>query len=367
MMYNWQQADWPHFRYDLTAVSGGLLAFAERSGRVDGLLQGLPEGLEAEAVIDLMIAEAIKSSAIEGEVLEREDVMSSIRNHLGLNPALQPVKSRMAAGAGELMVAVRSTFSQPLEQATLFSWHGMLLGGTPGMRIGGWRQHAEPMQVVSGRIDRPLVHFEAPASADVPAEMARFMEWFNATAPDGPTPIPQALVRSAIAHLYFESIHPFEDGNGRIGRAISEKALSQGLGRPVLLSLSRTIEAKRNAYYDSLKAAQRSNEITAWLGYFVETALAAQLDAEAQITFILRKSKFFQRFQNQLTARQAKVIHKMFAAGPGGFTGGINARKYVALTQVSKATATRDLQDLVAIGALDPIGAGRNTRYDLHL
>jgi Fic family protein len=318
MRYNWQQTDWPEFRYDLMKVSPSLLTFAEHSGRLGGLLEGLPEDFGSEVVIDLMLAEAIKSSAIEGETLEREDVLSSIRNHLGLNPELSPVKSRMAAGAGELMVSIRSTYATPLSEVMLLSWHSMLLDGTPGILFGDWRQHIEPMQVISGRIDKPGVHFEAPPSKAVPAEMGRFIEWFNDTAPGGRTPIPQVLVRSALAHLYFESIHPFEDGNGRIGRAISEKALSQGMGRPAILSLSRTIEASRSAYYHALQSAQSSNEVTAWISYFVETALAAQLDAETQITFVLKKSKFYNRYERQINERQAKVIRRMFEAGPGG-------------------------------------------------
>ncbi len=364
MRYNWQQSDWPDFRYDLAGASGTLLDFAEHSGRVDGLLEGLPEGLEIEAVLDLMIAEAVKTSAIEGEVLEREAVMSSIRNRLGLNPEPEPVRSRMADGAGQLVVAVRNSFGDPLTAETLFSWHEMLLGGTSGLRVGGWREGGDPMQVVSGRIDKPTVHFEAPPSGRVPGEMARYIEWFNRTAPRGKEPIPHAPVRSAIAHLYFESIHPFEDGNGRIGRAISEKALSQGIGRPVALSLSRTIEAERNAYYNALKTSQTSNVITDWITWFTGVTLRAQLDAEAQILFVLRKSKFFRRLDGQLNERELKVLHRMLEAGPEGFQGGMNARKYVALTGASKATATRDLQHLAQIGAFVPMGGGRSTRYE---
>lgn len=367
MRYNWQQSDWPDFRYDLTVVSEDLLAFAAHSGRVEGLLEGLPDELELDAVLDIMIAEALQSSAIEGETLDREAVMSSIRNRLGLNLKPQPVKSRMADGAGELMVAVRSSFSESLSEEMLFSWHRMLLGGLDDLRVGDWRVGGDPMQVVSGRIDKPTVHFEAPPSTAVPHEMARYIAWFNRTAPTGEVPINSAPVRSAIAHLYFESIHPFEDGNGRLGRAISEKALSQNLGRPVVLSLSRTIEANRNAYYDALKAAQEGNEITGWIAWFVRTVLEAQLDAEAQIRFVVRKSKFFQRLEDQLNERQIKVLQRMLEAGPEGFQGGMNARKYVALTGSSKATATRDLQHLARMGAFTPIGAGRSTRYAIDL
>lgn len=367
MLYNWQLPDWPEFRYKLDGLTDRLLAFSERAGRVGGMLEGLPDDLGTEAVLDLMIAEAIRSFAIEGETLGREDVMSSIRNRLGLNRMTRPVGNRMADGAGELMVSVRDTFRDPLSDKELFSWHRMLFGGTTGLRIGGWREGGDPMQVVSGRIDRPTVHFEAPPSARVPSEMARFIRWFNDTAPGGPGAIPHPPVRSALAHLYFESIHPFEDGNGRIGRAISEKALSQGLGRPVVMSLSRAIDAERNVYYEALKSAQRSNHVTGWVEWFVGRVVRAQSDAEEQIRFVLAKSKFFQRFEVHLNERQLKVIRRMFDAGPAGFEGGMNARKYVALAGASKATATRDLQQLARLGALVPVGGGRGTRYELGL
>jgi Fic family protein len=365
MTYNWQQADWPEFRYEPDGLADELLAFAAHAGRVGGLLEGLPEDLGTEAILDLMIAEAIRSSAIEGETLDRDAVMSSIRNRLSLNPVPQLVDSRMADGAGELMVAVRNGYREPLSSETLFAWHRMLLGGSSGLRVGGWREGGDPMQVVSGRIDRPTVHFEAPPSAQVPGEMEHFVAWFNATAPGGAAAIAHAPVRAAIAHLYFESIHPFEDGNGRLGRALSEMALSQGLDRPAVISLSQTIDARRNTYYEALKAAQRSNQITPWLHWFIGMVLDAQRDAEAQIRFVLQKSKFFLRFESELNERQLKVMRRMFDAGPEGFTGGMNARKYIALTGTSKATATRDLQHLARIGALAPIGGGRSTRYEL--
>lgn len=221
------------------------------------------------------------------------------------------------------------------------------------------------MQVVSGRIDRPTVHFEEPPSAEVPTEMARFIQWFNDTASGGPKTIPHPPVRSALAHLYFESIHPFEDGNGRIGRALSEKALSQGLDRPVVLSLSAAIDAERNAYYDALKSAQRGNEVSEWVRWFVGVVVKAQQGAEAQVRFVLRKSKFLQRHESKLNERQLKVVQRMFDAGPEGFIGGMNARKYVALTGTSKATSTRDLQQLASLGALVPVGGGRSTPYEL--
>ena len=252
MLYNWQQHNWPNFQYDLTSLRVDLLAYAEQMGRVRGLMEGLPAGMEAATMLDLMISEAIKTSAIEGETLEYGDVMSSIRNKLGLNPSPEPVKNRLAQGAGELMVIARESFSEPLTESMLFSWHQTLLGESGTLRVGAWRCGNEAMQVVSGRIDKPTVHFEAPPSKNVAQEMTAFIDWFNDTAPTGRSPIHDSPVRSAIAHLYFESIHPFEDGNGRIGRMLSEKALSQGVGAPVILSLSKAIEAKRASYYEAL-------------------------------------------------------------------------------------------------------------------
>jgi Fic family protein len=367
MTYNWQQTDWPDFRFDFAPVEDALLGIAGHAGKVSGLLSSLPPGQEAEAVLDLMIAETIQSSAIEGEILQRPDVVSSIRNHLGLNRSPEPVRNPMADGAGELMAAVRRSFAEPLSEKALFSWHRMLMRGATGIRTGAWRSGGDPMQVVSGLMHRPKVHFEAPPATELPGEMARFITWFNETSPGGRTPIKHAAVRSAIAHLYFETIHPFEDGNGRIGRAISEKALSQGLGHPVPISLSRSIEARRGAYYDSLESAQRSNEITSWLVYFVETVRQAFLESEKQIAFIVSKTRFLDLHRDSLNVRQSKVIHRMLDAGPDGFTGGMNARKYIALTRASKATATRDLQDLVEKGVLLPTGAGRSAGYQLDL
>lgn len=367
MIYNWQQSDWLEFRFDLHNADEHLFAFAEETGLISGMLNAMPEDMQMEAIIDTMVAEAIKTSEIEGEYVSRKDVMSSIRNNLGLDVKPGIIKDKKAQGAGLLMVNARNSYEKPLTKAMLFEWHKMLMADSKNIAIGQWRTHNEPMQVVSGALGYEKVHFEAPPSAKVPKEMDKFIKWFNATAPGGEKEIKKAAVRSAIAHLYFETIHPFEDGNGRIGRAIAEKALSQTLGRPVLLSLSRTIEADKKSYYNALEKAQRSNEITSWIEYFVEATLAAQRQAKDLIDFILKKAKFFDRFKNQFNDRQIKVIKRMLAEGPEGFEGGMSANKYIAITKTSKATATRDLQHLTEIGALAIQGGGRSTRYILNL
>ena len=346
MIYNWQQKDWTVFRYDLSNVEDALLAFAERTGRVSGLLIGLPEDAQMEAIIEMMVAEAVKTSAIEGEYLSRKDVMSSIRRNLGLGGDIKISSDRRAEGAGELMVDVRNSFAAPLSEAKLFEWHRMIMAGSRGIQSGQWRSHAEPMQVVSGPVGKEKVHFEAPPSSSVPGEMKQFIAWFNETGPGGRKELKKPVVRSAIAHLYFESIHPFEDGNGRIGRAISEKALSQGLGRPALLSLSRTIEANRKQYYAALREGQQLNEITSWISWFVHTALEAQIQAEEQIDFTLKKTRLFDRFRDRLNERQLSMLRRLLDEGLKGFEGGMSAKKYMSITGASKATATRDLQDL---------------------
>jgi Fic family protein len=322
--------------------------------------------MQTEAAIDLVATEALKTSAIEGELFGRKDVLSSIRRNLGLTKEA-PTGDKRAIGIATLMTDVRQSFAAPLSQEKLFEWHRMIMAGYRRIQPGQWRAHTEPMQVVSGPIGYETIHFEAPPSSTVPHEMARFIAWFNDTGPDGTRPIKKAVVRSAIAHLYFESIHPFEDGNGRIGRVLSEKILSQGLGRPVLLSLSRAIEAKRNDYYDALQHAQRTNEITARITWFATIALEAQVQAEEHIDFTLRKTRLFDHWKGQLNERQMQILRRMLEEEPKGFEGGMSAKKYISITDTSKATATRDLQDLTEKGIVVRTGGGRSTHYRIGL
>lgn len=251
-------------------------------------------------------------------------------------------------------------FDQPLNESRLFEWHNLLMQGNRYINIGQWRQSASPMQIVSGAIGKETVHFEAPPSSIIPHEMQLFFNWCKIAASTLPVPI-----YSAIAHLYFESIHPFEDGNGRIGRAISEKILSKGINRPVLLSLSRTIAKDRSAYYNALQKGQRSNEVTDWILYFLRTAQEAQQDAVQYIQFTLEKTRFFDQFSAHLNDRQEKVLQKMLITGWQDFEGGINAKKYASISKISKATATRDLVQLMNLGILKRVGDGRSTRYEV--
>ena len=365
MRYNWQQKDWTKFSYDISRLEERLYAFAEKSGHISGILKAMPKEAHVQTTIDILVAEAIKTSEIEGEYLSRKDVTSSIRNNLGLNIKTEQVKDKEAKGMATLITDVQNSYADTLTEEKLFDWHKMVFPNAKNINVGAWRTHEEPMQVVSGRMDRPTVHFEAPSSKRVPLEMDNFISWFNETSPNGSSPIKHAPIRSAISHLYFETIHPFEDGNGRIGRAIAEKALSQTVGYPLLLSLSVAIEAKKKDYYNALKVGQGSNEITAWMEYFIDVILQAQSNSEALIGFTLKKTKLFDAYQPQFNDRQLKAIKRMLQEGPKGFEGGMTAKKYMRITQTSKATATRDLQKLLEMDVFKVEGDGRSTSYQI--
>ncbi|MEJ1992726.1 MAG: Fic family protein, partial [Maritimibacter sp.] len=219
---------------------------------------------------------------------------------------------------------------------------------------------------VSGRLDRPVIHFEAPPSGQVAAEMERCVSWFNASRPGGALPLP-ALTRAGLSHLYFESIHPFEDGNGRLGRALAEKALAQNIGQPSLIVLAVTIENERKTYYDQLERHQQTLDVTEWLVWFAGIVLAAQQVTFDRVGFFIAKAHFYDWYRDRLNDRQAKAIAWMFREGPGGFKGGLSAENYLRITGTSRATATRDLQDLVEKGALSRTGERRYARYWLRL
>jgi len=366
MSYNWQQKGWPKFEFTPGILEDFQLKFLLKSGQSSGRFAGIAEEKKDQLLVDILLSEAIKTSEIEGEFLIRVDVMSSLKKNLGIHEE-QPrlVKDLRAKGIAQLMVAVRKTWKAPLSEAMLFAWHSMLMEGNRYIQAGVWRTGTEPMEVVSGTIGKETVHFEAPPSKHVPEEMDRFIAWFNATNPEGEKAIRNPILRAALVHLYFESIHPFEDGNGRIGRALAEKALHQGLNQPILISLSQVIEAKRQLYYDQLKEVQRSLQVDSWLLYFGEVVMKAQEKVEELIEFSLQKTKLFDLFHNELNEREVKVLNRMLDEGLGGFEGGINAKKYMSLTGASKASATRDLQHLRDLGIFVAEGGGRSVRYQI--
>lgn len=372
MKWNWQQPDWPRFTWSPDRLAKAEEQFLVGGGVVLGAVRHLDDDSRDGLVVESMGDEAVTSSAIEGETLDRASVQSSIRRQLGLATDARRA-TPLEQGTAEMMVDLYRNWAVPLDEATLYRWQRLLMQGRRDVRdVGRYRTHAEPMQVVSGRLDAPAVHFEAPPSPDVPSEMDRFLAWFDRTAPlgaagdrDAVSSALPALTRAGAAHLYFESIHPFEDGNGRIGRAVSEKALAQGLGAPTFTALAATILRRRRVYYERLEASSKSNEITEWLAWFAGIVLEAQHRTRAQVKFLIDKTRLLDRLGDQLNERQSRVLLRVLREGPEGFAGSLSAGNYQTIAGTSPATATRDLADLVEKGGLTRTGERRHARYHL--
>ncbi|MGD9159303.1 MAG: Fic family protein [Desulfobacteraceae bacterium] len=361
MIWNWQYKNWPDFIYDTTTLSEHENQFLHKAGVMHGSLKHVAQGDKSILRVQLMSEEAYKTSEIEGAILNRDFLQSSIRQHFGLNTDKRRIPPA-EQGIAEMLVDRYKNYDKPLSHKMLFAWHKMLTNGRRDLKdIGRYRTHKEPMQIVSGSLQVPKVHFEALPSKNVPEEMGTFIRWFNETRA---LPI---LLRAGIAHIYFESIHPFEDGNGRIGRAISIKALSQGLKGPTLIALAQATERTRKAYYKALQSANSNLDIQDWLEFFCYTVLDAQDLTQSMVDFIIEKSKFYDRFSNKLNERQSKVVARMFEEGVDGFKGGLSAENYITISGASRATATRDLQALARMGALKKTGERKYTRYYLNI
>jgi Fic family protein len=366
MTWNWEQPEWPNFIYESRVLEPLEQQFLRQSGEFVGAYKHIGVDDKETLKIELISEEAVKTSEIEGEVLNRDSVQSSLRAQLGLGAEAPNVKPE-ERGISRMMIDLFRGYAASLTDQTMFAWHQMLLAGDREIKVtGGYRTHADAMQVVSGPIHKRTVHFEGPPSARVREEMKRFVAWFNDTAPGGKTPLP-ALTRAALAHLYFVCIHPFEDGNGRIGRALAEKALAQNLGQPTLIALAYTIERKHKDYYTALERNNKDLRIDGWMTYFANTIIQAQENTIKRVDFYVAKAKFYEKFREQLNERQAKVVARMFKEGIDGFKGGLSADKYISISKTSRASATRDLQDLVEKGALAKTGELRHTRYFLSL
>jgi len=364
MLWNWQLSDWPDFRFDSARIRAGEEKFLKGSGVVIGALHHLDTDERRDLTIELISQEVVESSAIENEILDRASVQSSLARHLGF-VADQRRANAAEAGAAELMADVYRNHAAPLHDQTLFAWHAMLMNGRRDITdVGRYRTHEDAMQIVSGAIHAPRVHFEAPPSKTIPMEMSRFIAWFNSSAPSSTKPLP-AITRAAISHLWFESIHPFEDGNGRIGRAIAEKALAQSLSAPTLTALAETIHRHRKAYYAALHAGSQSNDVNSWLAWFADIVIEAQARTITRIRFLIDKTRMLDRLRGKINERQEKALLRIFREGPDGFDGGLSAGNYRTITGASLATATRDLADLVEKGALILTGERRYARYRL--
>lgn len=365
MAWNWQDPDWPQYQYQAKDIQAFEQALLKASGLFLGVYTCLNPQDQDQLKIALLSEEALNTSAIEGEYLNRDSLQASLKRQFGLS-AEKPHASPAEQGIAQMMLEVYRDYAAPLTDDTLYAWHRLLMKGRSDIQQGSYRTHTEPMLIVSGGRYEPTIHFEAPPSAQVPRLMNEFIMWFNDSAPTGPSTL-SPIIRASIAHLYFETIHPFEDGNGRLGRALAEKALAQGLGQPSLIALSTIMEQQKKEYYTALKATNHTLDITPWLSYFAKTTLAAQARSQAQVEFLIQKARFFDTFDAKLNDRQRKVLLRMFKEGVQGFEGGLNAEKYIKIAQSSPATTTRDLQALVTMGALTKVGELRHTRYYLDL
>lgn len=362
MPWNWELSKWPCFSYDPSTVKEREKEFFFSMGKAHAAIKAIDLESYKLFIVDILTSEGIESSKIEGELLNRESLQSSLKRHFGLATSSRketPKESCMA----KVLCHIYETFHQPLTHEMLYLWHAMLFDKDSAVSdVGRYRTHKEPMQIVSHRYGDPRVFFEAPPSQQVFHEMNTFIEWFNKD--DAKESI---LAKAAIAHVYFESIHPFEDGNGRIGRLLVEKMLSQTIKKPLLLAISRVLEKRKKNYYAALEKCNTTLQIDDWIDFFSEMILLAQQETINLLYFLIEKSKLLSSLSGKINERQEKVLLRMFAEGPSGFKGGLNAEKYVTITKTSRATATRDLADLVEKNALYKTGERRHTRYWLNL
>ena len=362
--YIHERQDWPGFRWDQERVAGRLAAVRHRQGRLIGRMEAMGFSLRAEAVLHTLTLDVLKSSEIEGEILDKEQVRSSIARRLGMDMgALAPV-SRSIEGVVGMMLDATQNYEKPLTRERLFGWHASLFptgySGMSKIKVAAWRDDAKgPMQVVSGPIGREYVHFEAPPADRLEKEMAAFLDWFN---DDDGTDL---VLRACIAHLWLVTIHPFEDGNGRIARAIADMTLARSeQSAQRFYSMSAQIRRERDAYYGGLEATQKGTlDITERLEWFLDCLSHAFDGVEETLSAVFKKARFWEsRAALPLNERQRLILNKLL----DGFEGKLTSSKWAKLAKCSQDTALRDIQDLVERGVLrkDPAG-GRSTSYSL--
>ena len=369
MKYIWQGRSWPKLRWESEPLLPLLSKARLAQGKLLTQVAGLGFGLSREASADILTEEAVKTAAIEGERLNQESVRSSVARHLGLPTAGLPSSNRSVDGLVEVLLDATQNYNRPLTLARFKRWQAALFptgySGLMKVRAGRWRGREHPMQVVSGAVGREKIHYEAPPGDRVEREMSRFLSWWKASHDRE-----EGLLRSGLAHFYFVTIHPFEDGNGRIARALTEMALAQDEQLPArCYSLSSQIMQERDDYYAALETSQKGRgDVTRWLQWYLGCHSRAVTKAGKLIADVLAKAEFWQR-QNQtdLNERQRKVVNRLLDAGREGFQGGMTTRKYVSLAKVSRATAFREISDLLEKGILRQNPAkGRSASYDLN-
>ena len=363
--YVWQTSDWPRWRFDLAALAGPMADVSRAQGLLIGRLADVGMPLRDQASLTTLTEEVLNTSEIEGERLSAESVRSSIARRLGVDiGALAPI-DRHAEGIVEMVLDATQNCERPLTRERLFSWHGALFptgyAGLSRIRVGTWRDDAGgPMQVVSGSVERRRVHFEAPPAERLATEMSRFFEWINT-----PGAIPP-LIKAGLGHLWFVTLHPFDDGNGRIARAIGDLLLARADGSPQrFYSLSAQIQRERKAYYDILETTQKGGmDVTEWLAWFLESLHRAVGQAQHTLDAVLTKARFWHRWASlPLNERQVKLLNRLL----DGFDGKLTSSKWAAIAKCSPDTALRDINDLLAHGVLCKMdGGGRSTGYMLN-
>ncbi len=363
----WQKHDWPHLRWRVEGLTELLAKARLCQGRLLGQTGWLGFQLTQEARAEILVEDTFNTAAIEGETLDKYTIRSSVARRLGLPTAGLPTPDRHTEGLVTVLLDATENYEKPLTKKRLQGWHGALFptgfSGLHRIPTGVWRKK-DPMRVVSGPIGREKVHYEAPPSKRINKEISQFLTWWK-----NPPPHLDGIIRAAIAHFWFVTIHPFEDGNGRISRAVADMALAQDEASPIrLYSMSAQIMEQRNEYYNVLEQAQRGDlDVTKWLKWFLECFINAMERSGKMISDTVAKGRFWQAHaQTQLNDRQRKVVNRLLDSGREGFKEGLNTRKYVSLAKVSRATAYREITDLVEKGILKKkSGKGRSTKYEI--
>lgn len=364
--YIWESPHWPEWQYDFAALAEPLEAVSRAQGLLLGRLADAGMALRDEASLAALTEDVVQSSAIEGEALNVASVRSSIARRLGVDIGALAPSDRHVDGIVDMVLDATSNAMTPLTTVRLFGWHAALFpagySGISTIRVGQWRDDATgPMQVVSGSIGREKVHFEAPPAYLLPAEMERFLAWLNDSAPKEP-----ALIRAGLGHLWFVTLHPFDDGNGRIARAIGDLLLTRADGSlQRFYSLSAQIQRERKAYYDILERTQKDDmNVTAWLQWFLNALLKAVEQAHTTVDQVLAKAKFWQWASAiPMNGRQIKVLNRLL----DGFEGKLTTSKWAAIAKCSQDTALRDITEMLQHGVLQKSAAGgRSTHYEIH-
>ncbi len=361
--YIWQYPDWPNFRWETDKIMNLLSEVRLQEGRITGMMDGLGFEVQTKTSLDVMTEDVIRSNEIEGVLLNADRVRSSVARHLGISTEGLPEPDHYTDGVVQVMIDAVSNYSDELTEQRLFNWHAALFptgrSGITPITVAGWRVGEEPMQVVSGTLGKEKVHYEAPASADVPKEMARFLDWINNEKTSDP------VLKAAVAHLWFVAIHPFDDGNGRLTRTITDMLLARADGMPHrYYSMSAAILKSKNKYYEALENTTVGDvDITLWLEWFLQTLKGAMEHSEVVVSRVVKKSLFWQEHRNvAMNERQVKVVNKLW----DGFEGKLTTDKWAKICKTSQATALRDINDLVGKGVLVKGAEGsKNTCYVL--